>query len=256
MSQTLICRTTALVFMLMIMASAVAHAGALRVSPSRLEFSANAKSGVLSLLNEGTDRLVLHVTASEWGQNDEGRDMFTETSDIVFYPKDISLKAGGQQVIRIGIKGAPSLREKSYRLMIEEIARPSAGALMKEKKKEKALGTRSAILLFVKPRAEQFSGEIKKLDLSDGVASVEILNSGNAHVTITSVSMHGIDSDGKELLNREFAGWHLLSGASSSYRADIPRHVCRGLARLDIEVATNRYALKESIKVRKEMCAL
>jgi fimbrial chaperone protein len=256
MSQALIFRTAAMVFILMLMVSAVAQAGALRVSPSSLEFGVNAKSGVLSLLNEGSTRLLLQVTASEWSQNSEGKDMFSETSDIVFYPKTIILEADGQQVIRVGTKGSPSSREKSYRLMIEEVSRSNDGALTEDKKKGRALGTRSTILLFVKPLAEQYSGEIKSIDLSGGAATITVMNTGNAHVTVTSVSMSGTASDGKELFTREFAGWHLLSGASSSYRADIPSDICRGLERLDIEVTSNKYSLKEGMKVRKDMCAL
>ncbi len=249
-------RTAASIVMLMVMAAAFAHAGELRVSPSKLEFEADAKSGVISLANEGPSRFLLSVTASEWGQNVEGRDIYTETSDIIFYPKTMVLEAGGQKIIRVGIKGPPSPREKTYRFLIEEISRPNNIVGKEDEKSGKVIGFRSAVLMFVKPRVEQFSGAIEKIGLKDGVASVGVHNAGNTHVTVTSVSLRGTSPDGRELFNREFAGWYLLSGASRTYRTDISRDVCRGLARLDIEVSSDKYSLKGGMEVRKEMCAL
>ena len=255
-SQALIRQTGTFVCMLLVIAPALANEGALRVSPSRLEFSTDAKSGMVSLLNEGPERFRLLVTASEWNQNAEGRDIYTKTSDIVFYPKNIILEAGGQQVIRVGTRGPSSAREKAYRLIIEETGQPNDPILKKDENSLRKIGVRSSILIFVKPRIEQFSGEISNMKLSKGVASVAILNSGSAHVTVTSVSLRGTAADGKELLNREFAGWYLLSGASGTYQTDIPRDICKGLARLDSEVTSDKYTLKKSLEVRKEMCSL
>lgn len=240
----------------MLMVFAVAQAGALRVSPSKLEFSADAKSGVVSLLNEGPERVRLLVTASEWNQNAEGKDIYSKTSDIVFYPKNIILDTGGQQVIRVGTRGPSSAREKAYRLMIEEIGQPNDQVLKDEEKRGNAIVFKSTIVIFVKPRVEQISGVIEKIGLSNGVAFVKIVNTGNAHVIVTSVSMLGTASDGKKLFNREFAGWYLLSGATRAYRSDIPRNICRGLVRLDSEVTSDKYTLQKSMEVQKEMCSL
>jgi len=247
---------TAAPICMMIMASALAHAGELRVSPAKLEFGVDVKSGELSLVNEGSRRFLLSVTASEWGQNIEGRDIYAETSDIVFYPKNIILESGGQQVIRVGTKGSSSSRERAYHLIIEETSQSNDRVLQEDEKRGKAIGLRSVIPIFVKPRREQSGWEIEKIGLSGGAVSVAVHNTGNAHVIVTSVSLRGISPDGRELFNREIAGWYLLSGASRYYQTDIPRDVCHGLARLDIEVKSDKSSLKEGMEVRKEMCAL
>lgn len=249
-------RTGAFVFMLMITASAFAQAGELRVLPPALEFGVDTKSGELSLVNEGARRLLLRVTAYEWGQDVEGRDIHTDTSDVVFYPKNIVLDAGGRQVIRAGAKGASSSREKAYHLIVEEIAQPGDRGLQENEKRAAAMGLRSAIPIFVKPRREQVSWEIKEIDLSGGALSVAVHNTGNVYITVTSVSLRGTSQEGKELFSRDIAGWYLLSDASRYYQTDIPGDICRGLARLDIEVKTDASSLKGGMEVRKQMCVL
>jgi fimbrial chaperone protein len=252
-SKVIIRQTMVLISVLML--SAFASASELHVSPSKLEFMADTKSNVLSVLNDGARRFLLRVSATEWSQNVEEKNIYAETSDIIFYPKNIILEGGGQQVIRVGTKVSPLSREKTYCLIIEEIPQSNDHTLTKNEPGGKMIGFRSAIPIFIKPRKEQFSWEIKKITLAGGRVAVAVHNDGNVHITVTSVSLRGISPDGTEPFVRDIAGWHLLSGASGSYQTEIPTDVCRRLSRLDVEVKSVTTSLKSSLKVRKGMCA-
>jgi len=95
-SKDVIRRSAAYIIVILVMDSSLATAGVPRVSPSKHEFTTDAKSGELSVLNKGSKRFLLRVSATAWSQNVEGKDIYTETSDIVFYPKNINLEEGGQ----------------------------------------------------------------------------------------------------------------------------------------------------------------
>jgi fimbrial chaperone protein len=224
--------------------------GEFRVTPIRLEFNKYAKSGVFNVINEGRSGITLQVTASEWTQDQAGKDVYTETSDIVFFPKIVSLEAGEQRVIRAGMKGAQPAREKTYRLFIEEIPEP--------KKAEGArisIAIRFAPPIFVKPASETVSGSVEAFGLSQGTLTAVVRNTGNVHVTVTSVTLRGVSAAGEEAFSKEIAGWYLLSGASRPYTADIPRDACRKLSTVAVEVKTDTFTLNRKLNVHQEMCS-
>ncbi len=231
-------------------AAGTAFPGEFRVAPIKLEFDKGAKSGVITVINEGRERMNLQVAVSEWTQDAEGKDAYTETSDIVFYPKIMTIEAGDQHIIRAGVKGPLPLREKTYRLFIEEIPEPK-----KAEGAKVTIAIRFAPPIFVKPPAETGSGSIEKIDLSNGRLTAVVKNTGNVHVTVTSVTMRGAASDGREVFSREIAGWYLLNGVSRTYATEIPPDVCRTMSRIEIDVKTDKFNLNGKLNVHKEMCS-
>src|SRR5574337_916445 len=94
------------------------------ISPTSLELSGGVKSGVFSVKNGGTDKLNVQISLKEWAQDADGKDVYTDTKDIVFFPKIMTVEPGEQRAIRIGAKAPAALREKTYRLFVEEIPSP------------------------------------------------------------------------------------------------------------------------------------
>lgn len=230
-----------------------AAAGEFRVMPISLEFEKEVKSGVITVANEGKDKLTLQISLSEWTQDVEGKDVYAESADLVFYPRIMTLEPKSQQIIRVGTKGTRSAAEKTYRLFIEEIPEPKRNENPEGAKVSVAI--RFAPPLFVKPLAEAANGIIEKIDLSRGALIVKVKNTGNVHVTITAVAVRGLSSDGKEVFSREIAGWYLLHGASRAYTTGITADVCRKLSNLAIDVKTDQFTLNGSLAVQKEMCS-
>lgn len=226
------------------------EAGVFRVSPIRLDFDSSAKTGLVSVLAEGEGRLNIQVKAYEWTQNAEGKDVYTETTDLIFYPRMATIEQGAERAIRAGIKGAAPMSEKTYRLFIEEIPnrRPEAGANV-------AMAIRFGLPIFVRPDTPAPGAEITEAWLRDGSAGITVRNKGNVHLVVTSVDMTGTDAEGAEVFTQKLGGWYLLAGVARPYAATIPAEVCAKVEKLRIEVITDRLNLETTIEAGRDGCA-
>ncbi len=227
----------------------IAFSGEFRVTPIRLDFDRGTKSGVITIVNEGGDKLNVQMKAFEWTQNADGKDQYSETNDIIFFPRIMTLEKSEEKILRAGIKIPASTKEKTYRLFIEEIPEPK-----KAEGVNVAITIRFGVPIFVKPLKEEVKGEIEKMDFSKGVLSALIKNIGNTHFIIHSVDIKGKNVKGEEIFSKELSGWYLLSGVSRLYTITIPQEVCKALSKLDIEVKTDRFKLNGKLDVDQAMC--
>ena len=227
----------------------IAFSGEFRVTPIRLEFNRGTKSGVITIVNEGEEKLTVQMKAFEWTQDGEGKDGYTETSDIIFFPRIMSLEKNEEKILRAGIKIPAATKEKTYRLFIEEIPGPK-----KAEGANIAIAIRFGVPIFVKPLKEEAKGEIEKIDLSKGVLNALIRNRGNTHFIINAIVVKGKNVKGEEVFTKELSGWYLLSGVSKLYTTSILQEVCKGLSKLDVEVKTDRFNLNGKLDVDQAMC--
>jgi fimbrial chaperone protein len=227
----------------------VSPAGEWRVTPIRLDLGREARSGAITVINEAEGRLQVQVKAYEWTQDEEGKDRYEETEDLLFFPKMILFTKNEERIIRAGIRMPPAAREKTYRLFIEEIPEPgkAEGATV-------AIAIRFGIPIFVKPLKEEVKAEIEKIWMSNGIVAARVRNGGNRHLVILSVVVKGKNGRSEEIFTKELSGWYLLAGASRLYTTAVPPDVCSNLARLDIEVKTDTVTIPGSMVVEKSMC--
>ena len=80
------------------------------VTPTALELTGGAKSGAFSVINSGEDKLTCQINVKEWAQDAEGKDVYTQTKDIVFFPKIMTVEPNEQRAVRIGINGPLSAK--------------------------------------------------------------------------------------------------------------------------------------------------
>src|SRR5512145_3038365 len=122
-----------------------ARAGVWRVSPIRLDLGREAKTGVITVINGAEEKLQFQMTAHEWVQDDEGKDVYAESADLVYYPKIMVIEPKEERILRAGIRVPAAAREKAYRLFIEEIPEPrkSPGTSV-------AIAVRFGVPIFVK----------------------------------------------------------------------------------------------------------
>jgi len=223
--------------------------GEFRVTPIRLDFDRGTKSGVIAIVNEGGEKLNAQMRAFEWSQNADGKDQYTETNDIIFFPRIMALDKNEEKILRAGIKIPATTKEKTYRLFIEEIPQPK-----KTEGVNIAIAIRFGVPIFVKPLKEEVKGEIEKVELSKGVLNALVRNRGNTHFIINSINVRGNNRKGENLFSQELSGWYLLSGISRLYTMTVPQEVCKELSRLDIEVKTDRLNLNGKLDVDEAMC--
>ncbi len=227
----------------------ISLAGEWRVTPIRLDLGREARSGVITVINEMDGRLQVQMKAFEWTQDEEGKDKYAETNDILFFPRMLLFEKNEERIIRAGIRMPPATREKTYRLFIEEIPEPR-----KTEGANVAIAIRFGVPIFVKPLKEEVKGEIEKVGMSGGTLAARVKNTGNRHFIILSVVVKGKNGRNEEIFSKELSGWYLLAGASRLYSTAVPRDTCPNLAQLDVEVKTDTITLHGSLVAEKSMC--
>jgi len=228
-----------------------------QVQPTTLELGGNVKSGVFSVINNGKEKIDCQISVKEWNQDEKGKDVLTDTKEIVFFPPIMAIEGNSQRAIRIGLKTPPSTREKTYRLFVEEIPTPKKTQAVEIKKDIKAgvtIAFRFSMPIFVKPLKPQENYIFDKVEMSKGTVKAIVKNTGNVHVKLRAVKFSGKSADGKELFTKEVAGWYILNGLSFPYEAAIPRDVCGKLTTIDVSAQTESGKEDGKLNVQKNMC--
>jgi len=230
-----------------------AFAGEFQVSPITLDLGKTNKSGTITVTNVGTEKINLQIQAMEWKQDAEGKDLYSETNDIIYFPKIVSVDKGDSQLTRVGIKEGLSEREKTYRLYIQEI--PDQGKKAPDKGKfQIAVMIRFGVPIFIKPAIENLKGMVGPVAVAKGTATAVVKNTGNVHFKIATVTIRGMMPDGQEAFSKELQGWYLLAGAEREYSAPVPSDVCLKLAKIEVIVKSEELTFSGIQSITKEMC--
>lgn len=239
----------AIFFILLLPGQAIS--GNFRISPSIIELDRSSKSGVVSVINDDSEPLSLQIKLFEWSQDHEGADKYVESTDLIYFPRIMTVAAGDERILRVGIKAPAVGRERTYRVFIEEIPQPrkidSGNAAIV------AVAIRFGVPIFIGPVKEDIRGEIVKMALADGKLDVALKNTGNTHFIIKSIHIKGTDAQGAEVFSRDINGWYLLSGVTRVYSTDLTDK-CALTSRIDVEVKTSGASLAGNIDVKKELC--
>ena len=241
----------ALVFLL-VFYPAAAFSGQWRVAPARVFLDREARSSVITIVNEGEEKVNLQCKAMEWTQDPEGKDVYNESKELVFFPRILMVDKGEQRIIRAGIKAPATAREKTYRLFIEEIPQPKKGS---SDSAQLTIAIRFGVPFFVKPLKEEAAGELTGLGMAKGIVSASVRNTGNTHFRIIEISLKGKDGKGEETFASKLDGWYLLAGADRIYSSPIPAGKCDTTKQIDITVTTDtKIILNGRLDVEKGHC--
>jgi fimbrial chaperone protein len=253
---SLVWAITSLLFLSL--STSAAFSADFQIEPTSLELGSNVKSGAFSVINNGSDKLNVQISVMEWAQDEAGKDVYGEARDVVFFPKIMTVEPNEKRAIRIGMKSPPSLKEKTYRLFIEEIPTKKIAPDIAVAEKITAgltIAFRYAMPIFVSPVRRQESGVLEKVEMLQGVARAFVKNTGNVHIKLRNMTFRGKSVDGKELFSREVAGWYILQGLSRPYEATVPRELCGNLSTIEIKAAAENLNIDGTLNVHKEMCA-
>ena len=80
-----------------------AHAGTFSISPLRVELSASAQTGALTMRNQERCPVVVQAEAVLWQQSD-GQDPLTPTRDVLVSPAVFTVPGNGSQLIRVALR--------------------------------------------------------------------------------------------------------------------------------------------------------
>ena len=226
-------------------------AGDWRVTPIKVVFDRNQKSDIVTVSNEGSENIRMQVNAMEWTQDGEGKDLYSATDDLIFFPKILQLEKNEKRIIRLGIKVPAKEAEKTYRLFIREIP----GQKEDEGKEVRvAIAIRFGLPVFVSPMKEEVKGEVEKAELLEGKLNLRIKNPGNTHFTVRNIKARGAGKSGEETFLMETAGWYILHDTSKAYTMEIPPGTCKKTEIITIETITDRFTFQNKLDVNKAMC--
>jgi fimbrial chaperone protein len=228
------------------------YPGQWRVVPVLIHLDRQEKSSVVTILNEGEETINLQVKAMEWTQDQDGKDVYQETKDLIFFPRILMLKKGDQKIIRTGIRVAPASKEKTYRLFIEEIPQPKTDASGGSKL---TVAIRFGVAVFVKPGKEEPAADLTSAVLEKGVLNAAVKNTGNIHFRIAEITIKGRNNKGEETFSEKLNGWYLLSGVARLYSIPIQSDKCAASALMDVTISTDtKIKLNRQLNVDKSRC--
>lgn len=250
--KNIVCRITSFVFFCFFAGMGfplIASAQDWSVAPIKLQFSGGTTTGVITVSNDSAAKISYQLNAFEWTQDKDGKDVYSETPDLVFYPKVMSVEPKDQKIIRVGMKIARGASEKTYRLFIEDITRPpgTTGTNV-------VFAIRFGVPIFFKPVKEDVKGNLEALTMQKGVLVIPVRNSGNSHFIVQKVTIHGLNPRNETIFSKELPGWYVLNHTLKKYTMEIPRESCQKISKIGIEVKTEQFTLKDSLNVQKAMC--
>ncbi len=228
-----------------------------QIQPTTLQLSGGVKSGAFSVINNGNGEINFQISVKEWTQDANGKDVYTDTKDIVFFPKIMTTAPHEQRAIRVGYKAPLSTNEKTYRLFVEEIPSPKKESDEKDKGKVRAgitIAFRFATPIFVRPLKPEEAAVVETTELVRGTVRATIRNTGNVHVKLQNVVFRGRTAGGRELFSKEVAGWYLLHGIAVPYEAAVPMDACAELSVIDVSAKSENFTINGSLNVTKDMC--
>jgi fimbrial chaperone protein len=214
------------------------------VSPVRAELKAGALNESISVTNRGSERLRVAVKVMAWTQDAQGNDVYRDTDDLVYFPRQMEIAPQGKRVIRVGAKSPAGATERTYRLFIEE--QPEAAP---EARPQVSVYFRFGVPIFLVPASPRPQLDIAQSAVDKGRLSVQLKNEGNRHARILRVKVD--DGAGFE---REVGGWYALAGTERNYTIDIPRDVCRRSRTLNVVVEGEGVRADRKVDVDPARC--
>jgi fimbrial chaperone protein len=175
--------------------------------------------------------LSMQLRAYGWSQDEQGRDVYEPTDELIFFPKLLTLAPGEKRMVRVGVRGAPPEGELGYRIYLEELP---------ETKSASPGGLRTLLRVglpvFRQPAKVEQVGEVADLELERCQARFRVANRGNAHLRLNKVGIEAFGPNGQRLATGEMKGWYVLAGNERPYTYEFPDEVCEETRRLEVRV--------------------
>src|SRR6185503_20021570 len=163
-----------------------AAAATFTVDPTQIFLTGRSGSVLLTLRNESTEVLQFQLSVFAWAQSPSGEMRLEATEDIVFFPTLLTLKPMETRRVRVGSATAQEVREKTYRIFVEEL--PPTNAVGNGVR----VLTKMGIPIFVRPVKEVATATLSDLRQQEGALRFTLTNAGTVHVVPQSIKVRGL----------------------------------------------------------------
>ncbi|GEN12969.1 fimbrial chaperone protein [Myxococcus fulvus] len=221
-------------------------AASVEVNPVRLELVGGARGVVVTVKNLGDETTRFQASMHTWAQDETGRMSLEPTQEVFFFPSMLTLEPGESRPIRVGISSAPRDTERTFRLIVEELppfgpVPPSMGL---------KILTRVSVPVFVAPQHKDLQARVEEVDLRQSRFHFRVKNPGTVSFFIRQARVRGLDEKGQRLVEKEEAGWYVLSGGSRVFALETPVEQCQRIRSLEVEVETDQGVFRQSSPVK------
>lgn len=237
------CRVISAVALALCLAAGDAAAGSFQVNPIRVDIAKGATTAALTVRNDGDDAIVIQASLVGWTQ-DNGQDVYAPTSEALVTPPIMTVPAGGQQIVRVGLRRAPDpQRELTYRLYLQEVPpppKPGFNGLQ--------VALRVGVPVFVPP----VEPGIRRLEWSAQVGPDRALrlaaqNTGNTHVQVTDFEVRAAEAS--EPLAHESTLAYVLAGQRRLWTLPAPTELAKAVGGLRLKAFTDAGEIDTAVNV-------
>lgn len=216
------------------------------VSPVKAELSPRSQSILMTVRNPGSRPVRVQARVFEWEQDANGKEHLTSTQDIAYFPQMLQVNPGDSGSVRLGLRVPVADREKSYRVIFEEL--PGTRSVEGPVGAQVMFRQRLSIPVFVTPARIQHQPRVSIDRVAGGRFQFSIHNDGNAHFLVRSVEIKGLSSSSSNpLLNGRLDGWYVLPGTPRRHVLRFPQGRCAEIDRLQIKVETTEGTVAEEV---------
>lgn len=229
-----------------------ARAADFTVNPIQIFLSAQTQSAILTIQNTSTEPLRFQLNAFAWAQDTAGQMQLTPTTEVIFFPRLLTLAPNEQRIVRVGASGPPGPVERTYRIFVEEL--PPSTQQSAPPGQVRVLA-RMGIPIFVDARAGRAELRLGPAALQSGRATFELRNAGTKHVVPLDIRLQGLDAAGATVWERSQDAWYILAGDRRIYEVPVEREDCARTRAVAVQVKVGEQTLTERVDVPAPACA-
>jgi fimbrial chaperone protein len=221
------------------------------VNPIQIFFTGQTQSAILTIQNTSGETLRFQLNAFEWGQEPSGQMRLSPTSEIIFFPRLLSLAPREQRIVRVGASTPPGAVERTYRIFVEEL--PPLATEGAPPGQVRVLA-RMGIPIFIAPRGAQAALRMGPVAVQGDTVRLVLHNGGTKHVVPQRLRVRGLGGRDEPLWERELEGWYILAGDRRVFEIPLGREDCRQTRAIAVEVQAGAPPLTERFPVAPQAC--
>jgi fimbrial chaperone protein len=224
------------------------------VSPMSVTLGSGARSATLTLRNDDAAPKSFSIRALAWHHDEQGNEQFEESTDLIYFPRLLTLEPDQQALVRLGLRLPPAQVERSWRLLVEELPAPGT----KPSGSRVRVRVRFGVPVFATP-APSVVGRAIALVADDvtrreGSLRWSLRNAGGQHELFEQLSVRGLDAQGQPLFAHEAKVRYLLAGERRRLTVEVPATACARLAGFAVQGKTKRGLFEQTLEVPPAAC--
>jgi fimbrial chaperone protein len=219
------------------------------VAPTTIVLSRSHTTEMLRFRNQNDVENRFQTSVYSWEQTGDGQEVLHPTEDLIVFPTLFTVKPGDQQIIRVGSATPFDIKEKSYRLFIEQL--PSLETPTSAPATAVKLRMRMGLPVFLQPANIVDGAAIGAAEIKGGELRFTLQNTGNVHLLALEVKVAGTSGDNKPVFERSARPRYVPADSSLNFVLAIPPTDCSRVQVFAIHVKMEQNAPGRDVETKR-----